>query len=416
MSDNLAIRIKDVSKIYRYGQIGGASLQQDLKSWWYKKTGKEDPNLKIGVDEKRLGAKFYALKDINLEVKAGEILGILGKNGAGKSTLLKLISRITAPNTGEIEIWGRIVSMLEVGTGFHQEMTGRENVYLNGAILGMRRDEITARMDDIIEFSEVGDFIDTPVKRYSSGMYVKLAFAVAAHLSSEIMIMDEVLAVGDVNFQNKCIQKMREEAQKSDKTVLYVSHNMDTIRNLCQKCIVLDKGRIIYSGDVENAIRKYVSVKSNMELSRNVEEVKRESYVTGEQKILNIGLDKNVVEAGDDIVVTFKCKSFDSFGKMRIRIEFLTMNAMCIGTAFSDYYSVEKDEEYTVQIKLKTSYFVSGRYTTKVVLCQTDTSGRDCILDRIEDAFAFDIETNDLIWQHRSWGSIRFEDMPVKKF
>ena len=214
MSDELAIKIEHVSKQYHLGAIGGGTLKGDLQSWWARKRGREDPNSKIGDrTDIKMGDRFLALDDINLEVKKGEAVGIIGHNGAGKSTLLKLLSRVTAPTKGTIFLNGRIASMLEVGTGFHPELTGRENVYMNGAILGMTKAEIDKKLDEIVEFSEVAKFIDTPVKRYSSGMYVKLAFSVAAHLDSEIMIMDEVLAVGDMAFQRKCLSKMRSAAK-----------------------------------------------------------------------------------------------------------------------------------------------------------------------------------------------------------
>ena len=253
----IAIQLSGVKKMYKLGQIGGGTLTADLQSWWARIRGKEDPNSKIGTEQRLVGQTFMALNGIDLTIYKGEALGIIGGNGAGKSTMLKLLSRVTAPTEGEIGINGRIASMLEVGTGFNPEMTGRENVYMNGAILGMTKAEIDAKMEQIIEFSEVRDFIDTPVKRYSSGMFVKLAFSVAAHLDSEIMIMDEVLAVGDVNFQQKCLKKMRDAATVEGKTVLYVSHNMNTIRQLCDRCIVLSQGVMIYDGDVENAIKIY---------------------------------------------------------------------------------------------------------------------------------------------------------------
>src|SRR5699024_388602 len=211
-NNDIMIRVDGLKKQYRLGQIGGGTLRGDLQSWWARKRGKEDPNTKIGTDQRLVGQKFMALNGVSFEVKKGEAVGIIGSNGAGKSTLLKLLTHVTAPTEGDIDLYGRVASMLEVGTGFHPEMTGRENVYLNGAILGMTRAEIDAKMAEIIEFSEVGDFIDTPVKRYSSGMYVTLAFSVAAHLDSEIMIMDEVLAVGDMKFPQKCLGKMGEEA------------------------------------------------------------------------------------------------------------------------------------------------------------------------------------------------------------
>lgn len=263
-----AIKIQGLKKQYRLGQIGGGTLQGDLSSWWAKVRGKEDPNVKIGSIARIEGSTFMALNGINLTIMPGEAVGIIGRNGAGKSTLLKLLSRVTAPTEGEIDIYGRISSMLEVGTGFHGEMTGRENVYMNGAILGMTKAEIDAKMEEIIDFSEVREFIDTPVKRYSSGMYVKLAFSVAAHLDSEIMIMDEVLAVGDMAFQKKCLDKMKEAAASEGRTVLYVSHNMATIRSLCDRCIVLDEGRIVYDGDVEKAIEFYMGSDQNLKPTR----------------------------------------------------------------------------------------------------------------------------------------------------
>ncbi|MGX8729060.1 MAG: ABC transporter ATP-binding protein, partial [Lachnospiraceae bacterium] len=256
--EGLAIRVQGLRKQYRLGVIGGGTLRESLQSWWAKKRGREDPNSRIGVDTRLYGQTFWALNGVDLTVRRGERLGIIGANGAGKSTLLKLLARITGPTEGEIEIWGRISSMLEVGTGFHRELTGRENIYMNGAILGMTRSEITRQMDNIIEFSEAGEFIDTPVKRYSSGMFVRLAFAVAAHLNSEIMIMDEVLAVGDMAFQDKCLARMRQAADDEGKTILYVSHNMDTIRRLCERCVVMDQGKIIFDGAPEEAIRIYM--------------------------------------------------------------------------------------------------------------------------------------------------------------
>ena len=259
---DIMIRVRNVKKRYKLGQIGGGTLRGDLQSWWARKRGKEDPNTLIGTDQRLIGTTFMALNGLSFDVYKGEAVGIIGSNGAGKSTLLKLLTHVTAPTEGDIDLYGRVASMLEVGTGFHPEMTGRENVYLNGAILGMTRAEIDAKMAEIIEFSEVGDFIDTPVKRYSSGMYVKLAFSVAAHLDSEIMIMDEVLAVGDMKFQKKCLTKMRQAAKRDGKTVLYVSHNMATIRDLCDRCIVLDQGKIVFDGDVDEGISIYLAQKS----------------------------------------------------------------------------------------------------------------------------------------------------------
>ena len=257
MSDTV-ILVEDISKAYHLGIIGTGTFANDLKIWWAKQHGQPNPLAKIGeVDHgNRDGETIWALKDINFSVERGEALGIIGKNGAGKSTLLKILSRITTPTSGEIKVKGCIASLLEVGTGFHPELTGRENIYLNGAILGMQRADIKKKFDEIVDFSGVEQFIDTPVKRYSSGMYVRLAFAVAAHLEPEILIVDEVLAVGDMEFQKKCLGKMNSVAQ-SGRTVLFVSHNMTAISGLCTRAILLDKGEILIQGEVESVLSKY---------------------------------------------------------------------------------------------------------------------------------------------------------------
>ena len=256
--EELAIRVEHVSKEYRLGTIGGATLKGEIQSKMAKIFHKEDPNLKIGEKSYDKNERFLALNDMSFDIKKGETVGIIGRNGAGKSTILKLICRVTAPTQGNIYLNGRITSMLEVGTGFHPELTGRENVYLNGAILGMSKAEIDKKFDKIVEFSEVGQFIDTPVKRYSSGMKVKLAFSVASHLDSEIMIMDEVLAVGDVAFQNKCIDRMKKVAEEEGRTILYVSHNMATVKSLCGRCVVLSHGQVVFEGPTNEAIAVYM--------------------------------------------------------------------------------------------------------------------------------------------------------------
>lgn len=262
MDSNTVIEINNIKKKYKLGTIGGGTLRGEIQSRIALLRGKDDPNAMIGMNG-NYQKVFWALDGISFSVQRGERIGIIGHNGAGKSTLLKLLSRITAPTEGEIKIRGRITSMLEVGTGFHGELTGRENIYLNAAILGMKKEEVDAKLDDIIQFSECGEFIDTPVKRYSSGMYVKLAFSVAAHLNSEIMIMDEVLAVGDIQFQEKCLQKMREVSEDESRTILYVSHNMQTIQHLCDRCVVLEHGRIAFDGNTESAIQVYLGQKAS---------------------------------------------------------------------------------------------------------------------------------------------------------
>ncbi len=265
---NIAIKAENISKYYRLGQINNGTLYADIQSWFARKLGKEDPHAKIGFDSAQSDKDgFWALKDINFEIKQGDRVGIIGRNGAGKSTLLKVISEITTPTTGNIYIKGRVASLLEVGTGFHPEMTGRENIYMNGAILGMKRAEITRQLDEIIDFAEIEKYIDTPVKRYSSGMYVRLAFAVAAHLQSEILIADEVLAVGDAAFQKKAIGKMSDLSTGEGRTVLFVSHNMGQIKALCENGFVLDKGCIINSGHIENCIHSYLTDSVGMSLT-----------------------------------------------------------------------------------------------------------------------------------------------------
>jgi lipopolysaccharide transport system ATP-binding protein len=258
-----AIKIENLSKQYRLGLVGTGTLSHDLKRWWHIVRGKEDPYLKIGETNDRsikgMSEYIWALKDINLEVMPGEVLGIIGKNGAGKSTLLKILSKVTGPTTGTITYKGRIGSLLEVGTGFHQELTGRENIYLNGAILGMRKKEIDQKFDGIVDFSGVERYIDTPVKRYSSGMTVRLGFAVAAFLEPEILVVDEVLAVGDAEFQKKAIGKMQDVSRNEGRTVLFVSHNMGAVKNLCEKTIVLKNGNISFNGKTNDGIEFYQS-------------------------------------------------------------------------------------------------------------------------------------------------------------
>ena len=259
---NLALKVEDVSKMYRLGQVGTGTLSHDLNRVWARLRGREDPFAKIGAvnDREAAGGDYvWALRHVDFEVVQGEIVGIIGRNGAGKSTLLKLLSRVTAPTEGQIRINGRIASLLEVGTGFHPELTGRENIYLNGAILGMSRREISARLDEIVDFSGCAKYIDTPVKRYSSGMHVRLAFAVAAHLETDILIVDEVLAVGDADFQQKCLGKMQDMSRQSHRTVLFVSHNMAAVKRLCPRCVVVNKGRIAFDGPQAEAIGYYLN-------------------------------------------------------------------------------------------------------------------------------------------------------------
>lgn len=263
MDKNIAIEFENVGKQYRLGLVGTGTLQHDINRWWQTTIlGKEDPYLKIGEvnDRSTKGHSDYvwALKDINFKVEQGDVVGIIGKNGAGKSTLLKLLSHITAPTTGHITYRGRIASLLEVGTGFHPEMTARENIYMNGSIMGMTRHEITKKLDEIVDFAGIERYLDTPVKRFSSGMTVRLGFAVAAFLEPEILVVDEVLAVGDAEFQKKAIGKMKDVSKGEGRTVLFVSHNMNAVRNLCRRGIVLENGNIFFDGKVNEAVDYYI--------------------------------------------------------------------------------------------------------------------------------------------------------------
>jgi len=257
---SIAIRAEHLSKEYRLGTINHGMLFRDIQSWMARKAGKPDPHEKIGASHyEDQPDRFWALKDVNFDIEQGDRVGIIGRNGAGKSTLLKILSRITAPTEGSVKIKGRVVSLLEVGTGFHPELTGRENIYLNGAILGMKKRQVAKKMDEIIDFSEIEKFIDTPVKRYSSGMYVRLAFAVAAHLDSDILLADEVLAVGDVAFQKKCLGKMEDVSKNQGRTVLFVSHNMAAVSELCATSIFLQQGRIDFQGAIFEGVRRYIT-------------------------------------------------------------------------------------------------------------------------------------------------------------
>lgn len=259
---NVALKVENLSKLYRLGEVGTGTISHDLNRWWARVRGKEDPFSRIGEanDRTQKGDSDYvwALKDVDFEVKKGEVLGIIGRNGAGKSTLLKLLSKVTQPTTGLIKVNGRIASLLEVGTGFHPEMTGRENIFQNGAILGMTRHEIRSKFDEIVDFAGVERYIDTPVKRYSSGMYVRLAFAVAAFLEPEILIVDEVLAVGDAEFQKKCLGRMKDVSVNDGRTVLFVSHNMTALKTLCDRAILLSNGGLKSEGPVNTIVNEYL--------------------------------------------------------------------------------------------------------------------------------------------------------------
>lgn len=412
----IAIKVSGVKKRYKLGQIGGGTLQADLQSWWARVRGKEDPNSKIGSDQRSNGKTFMALNGLDLTVYKGEALGIIGSNGAGKSTLLKLLSRVTAPTEGEIDINGRIASMLEVGTGFNGEMTGRENIYLNGAILGMTKEEIDAKMEQIIEFSEVREFIDTPVKRYSSGMFVKLAFSVAAHLDSEIMIMDEVLAVGDMAFQTKCLNKMKEAANQDGRTVLYVSHNMNTIRKLCDRCVVLNKGKVIYDGDVEEAIQIYLGSKVKSETFVELENMHRDpEFAKHDVTMKNIeilNVKSSVFNIGSKFDVKLILSSSRDINNTFFRFIIKTVEGQPVTMVTVDKgFYLSKSKEKSISFTVDVSKLVPGRYTISPVFYEVNEFGGNVNLDGLKDVYCFEISTvedfnNNMIWQPRYWGNI----------
>ena len=414
---SVAVHVSGVKKMYKLGQIGGGTLQKDLQSWWAKKRGKEDPNSKIGEGERSHGDIFMALNGIDLTIYQGEAVGIIGSNGAGKSTFLKLLSRVTAPTEGEIDIYGRIASMLEVGTGFNGELTGRENVYMNGAILGMTKSEIDAKMEEIIEFSEVREFIDTPVKRYSSGMFVKLAFSVAAHLDAEIMIMDEVLAVGDMAFQKKCLTKMREAAKQDGRTVLYVSHNMNTIRQLCDRCIVLDKGKVVFNGDVEEAISVYLHAEKP-ELGSNVKLTS--SSTTGCHMLSFEFMDRKtpIIPSGENIKFRLTVDANQSYQNVQLRVMAYYSDGLPVfmSSTQKSGFCLKKGKNSIMGL-IKVDNLAPGEYWFKLALYLVNEYGGERHLDVVDKQVGFqisdNISVNNMQWLHPWWGHIRQSDIVI---
>lgn len=349
---SIVIKAEHVSKYYKLGVINNGTLFRDIQTWWALQRGKGDPHSRIGEDKYDATKEgFWALKDLDFEIQQGDRVGIIGKNGAGKSTLLKILSRITAPTEGKIKIKGRIVSLLEVGTGFHGELTGRENIYLNGAILGMKRREITRKIDEIIAFSEIEQHIDTPVKRYSSGMYVRLAFAVAAHLNNEILIADEVLAVGDASFQKKALGKMNDLSTGQGRTVLFVSHNMNAVKNLCNKGILIEKGRILKQSDsIDEILSSYLGIEKNTpQVSiRNWKNSGKDynEYFSPERIEVLDSLGKNQVSP------------LDSFKEYHIRLSFTVKK---LNSLLDFYFLIYEENEKKIKI------FPEQNYEEKIV-------------------------------------------------
>ena len=419
MSDRL-LEVDHVSKQYRLGMIGGGTLHGDLTSWFARVRGKDDPNVKIGAEHRAKKGLFWALKDVSFNVDRGDAVAIIGRNGAGKSTILKLISRITAPTEGEIRIRGRVASLLEIGTGFHPELSGRDNIYLNGAILGMSRAETTSKLKEIIEFSEIEQFIDTPVKRYSSGMYVKLAFAVAAHLDPDVMICDEVLAVGDLAFQQKCLNKMSEIA-RDGRAVLYVSHNMRTVSQLCNRGIYLEQGQVGYDGTTEHAIELYGGSGARS-LRRNLDEVPRGRQRGDTMRMLAIAFQNTQsLEYDQDGVIEFDLTSVAHLAEPRLRIRLMLYNGSInpCGMAQSEPFEVRAEEVFTRRVRFHTDGLAPGEYVMKLSLVSGTPRGGTTFYDTIVDVTRF-IITDDpavnegFVWTERLWGNMRLRPLEIE--
>ena len=399
----LAIKAENISKQYRLGKVGTGTLSHDLNRFWYKVRGLEDPYIKIGEanDRSMKGESDYvwSLRDINFEIEQGDAVGIIGRNGAGKSTLLKLLSKVTKPTTGGFKINGRIASLLEVGTGFNPEMTGRENIYLNGAILGMRRAEITRKLDEIVEFSGVERYIDTPVKRYSSGMYVRLAFAVAAHLESEILIVDEVLAVGDAEFQKKCLGKMGDVSKGQGRTVLFVSHNLASVQNLCNRGFLLEKGELIANDSIENVLQQYQV--SNQDVNKSILDFERKG--TGFIRVSEINLiskenniEKGTFFLGENFYIKLKLNKIKKDNINNVRIIIGIYNLMDEGylrfdsKTLNTQYTIEEDETFIICDVEDHLNIKPDKYYINVAILS-----HDVLIDHITNVKGFYIDNSD---------------------
>ncbi|WP_242919079.1 ABC transporter ATP-binding protein [Pontibacter liquoris] len=372
---NTVIKVENLSKQYRLGEVGTGTLTHDLNRWWHQVRGKEDPYLKIGEENNRSikGSSDYvwALKDINFEVKQGEVVGVIGKNGAGKSTLLKILSRTTGATTGCIKLKGRISSLLEVGTGFHPELSGRDNVYLNGAILGMNKSEIQRKFDEIVDFSGVERYLDTPVKRYSSGMYVRLAFAVAAHLDPDILIIDEVLAVGDVEFQKKCLGKMKDVSTKDGKTILFVSHNLTAVKNICGSSIFMHQGRIELQGDTEEVVRHYLSYNTSPQTKQFFSD---EKFAPGNEfiRIRRVEAVSPVLREGEaftvhtPINIDIEFWNYIEGREINVSLHFDTMNYECVFNVGTKAQQLRKGL-YKATCQIPGDFLNDGMFTIRVL-------------------------------------------------
>jgi len=382
MSNNVILKVENLSKQYRLGLVGTGTLSHDLNRWWHKIRGKEDPYLQIGDsnDRSTKGETDYvwALRDINFEVKKGEVLGIIGKNGAGKSTILKILSKVTGPTTGEIKTKGRIASLLEVGTGFHPELTGLENIYLNGAILGMTKKEINSKIEEIVAFSGCERYIDTPVKRYSSGMTVRLAFAVAAHLEPEILVIDEVLAVGDAEFQKKAIGKMQDISRGEGRTVLFVSHNMEAVKSLCTRAVLIDQGKIVFEGTPEATVDEYLKTEKKSNKLKSFWK-REEAPGTETCKLLGVSaiIEENSIFIENDLTIEFEIENLSNSSRnLNISMVFYNSSEVPVFNVISDSYQCSKGN-YMIKAVIPKNLMNNDSYSVRVLLVE-DTSKPLC--------------------------------------
>ncbi|CAM4153082.1 polysaccharide ABC transporter ATP-binding protein [Gillisia hiemivivida] len=400
---SIILKAENISKQYRLGQVGTGTIGNDLNRWWASLRGKEDPYLKVGAvnnrNSKALEDYVWALNDINFEVKTGEVLGIIGKNGAGKSTLLKILSRVTSPTTGSIKTRGRIASLLEVGTGFHGDLTGRENIFMNGAVLGMTKVEIKRKLDEIIDFSGCEMYMDTPIKRYSSGMTVRLGFAVAAHLEPEILVVDEVLAVGDAEFQKKAIGKMQDLSIGEGRTVLFVSHNMSSIKQLCSKLLVLENGISIFEGEVNEGVDFYISSETkdltekatHFNKTNSVKIIKGEFFVFGKEFKSN-----QSILLGEKLDIFLILEINDDIQDLSIAFDILNVH-----TELMSHITNEDDGCYFTNLKIKSIVkihirtdpvvFTPGFYSVNLWIGK----GQDETLYEIKNLLSFYVEQGD---------------------
>ena len=406
---NIILKVENISKQYRLGIVGTGTLSHDLNRFWHKVRGKEDPYLKVGESNDRstkgVSEYVWALQDINFEVEAGEVLGIIGKNGAGKSTLLKILSKVTSPTTGSIKSRGRIASLLEVGTGFNPELTGRENIYLNGAILGMTKKEITSKLDEIIEFSGCERYIDTPTKRYSSGMTVRLAFAVAAFLEPEILVVDEVLAVGDAEIQKKAIGKMQDISREGGRTVLFVSHNMAAVRSLCTKGIVLQNGKIVYSGTSDEAVNYYLNNSfdvGKLKLSDRKDRKGNHKLIINDIFIKNSSEIKvGEMHSGEEykIYLNYVSKEDIDSKQFTVVVQFTDENDELFTTIASDEQGTQFDQinkEGSIVLHIPKLHFREGRYSMHFMISEKlSFNTPHKIIDYLQNAYTIDVIKGD---------------------